>query len=284
MKPVGIITDSTSDLSKEILERYDINVLPLHIHLGEDEFTDGVDITPSDIFKWADKNNALPKTATFSPAEAVDFFKTELEKYEDIIAFCISEEMSSSGSVMRFAATELEAEERIHVINSGNLSTGIGLLILSAAEMAEKGFSAEKIVEEINTLIPRVRASFVVDTLTYLHRGGRCSSVETFAGAALKLHPYIEVFNGKMRPGKKYRGKMKKVFAEYVKDLEGELIKADKARVFVTYSGNRDENVEAVIKQVEELDAFKEILVTQAGSIISSHCGPGAMGVLFIAG
>ncbi len=284
MIPVSIITDSTSDLSEELLKKYGIYVLPLHIHLGEDEFIDGVDITPDEIYIWSDRENKTPKTATFSPGEAVDFFKERLEEAKEIICFSISGSMSASGSVMALAAQELEAEDRIRVIDSKNLSTGTGLLIIEAAEMANNGFSVNEIIERIESLKPRVRASFVVDTLTYLHRGGRCSGVAAIAGSALKIHPYISVVDGSMHPGKKYRGKMKKVFDEYVSDMEEDLKRAEDSRVFVTYSGERDETVEAVINRVKELGHFKEVLVTRAGSIISSHCGPGAMGVLFIAG
>ena len=284
MVPVSIITDSTSDLSEELLKRYGISVLPLHIHLGDDEFIDGVDITPDEIYTWSDKVNKTPKTSTFSPGEASDFFRERLKEAEEIICFSISGSMSASGRVMALAAEDLEAEDKIHVIDSKNLSTGIGLLIIEAAEMAQKGFSVKEIIDRIEELKPRVRASFVVDTLTYLHRGGRCSGVAAIAGSALKIHPYISVVDGNMQPGKKYRGKMKKVFDEYVNDMEADLKKAEDSRVFVTYSGERDETIEAVINKVSGLGHFKEVLVTRAGSIISSHCGPGAMGVLFIAG
>ena len=184
---------------------------------------------------------------------------------------------------MRMAAAEADMEDRVHVINSESLSTGVGLLVLEAAIMAKEGKSAGEIVETIEALKPMVRASFVVDTLTYLHRGGRCSSVAALAGGALKLHPRIAVEGGKMDAGKKYRGKMNSVILSYVKDMEEELRNAKKDRVFITHSGCDDETILVVKEYLEGLGRFDEILITRAGSVISSHCGPGTLGVLFIA-
>ena len=174
--------------------------------------------------------------------------------------------------------------DKVFVVDSKNLSTGIALQIIEASILAEQGMDAKDIVDYIQTIRPRVRASFVVDTLTYLHRGGRCSGLAALAGGALKLHPLISVVDGKMLPGKKYRGKMDRVIIDYVKDLEADLLKAKADRVFITHSGCEDEVIEAVKAQLTSLGYFREILVTRAGSVITSHCGPGTLGVLFIAG
>lgn len=277
---IKIIADSTCDLSQELIEKYDIDILPLHIHLGKEEYEDGINIEPEQIYQWSDENKQTPKTAAVSIAEVVELF----EKYTacDIICFSVSGEMSATAQVMRLAAQELEREDQIHVIDSRNLSTGIGLLILEAAKMAEDGKTAGEIVQAIQELIPRVRASFVVDTLTYLHRGGRCSAVATIAGGALKLHPKIIVENGKMDAEKKYRGKMNKVILNYVKDMQDELVGAKHDRVFITHSGCQQEVIDEVYGYLKELNQFEEILVTRAGSVISSHCGPGTLGVLYI--
>lgn len=173
-------------------------------------------------------------------------------------------------------------EDRIRVIDSGNLSTGIGLLVLEAAVMAQNGMTADDIVEEIEKLKPRVKASFVVDTLTYLHRGGRCSGLAALAGGALKLHPKITVENGKMKPDKKYRGKMDSVIINYVKEMTPELVNAKADRVFITHSGCDKELVDSVRTYLNALGRFGEILETRAGGVISSHCGPGTLGVLFL--
>ena len=190
----------------------------------------------------------------------------------------------STGNVFRLAVQDLEVEDKVFVIDSKNLSTGIGLQIIEAALLAEQGKDAKEIVEYIQTINPRVRASFVVDTLTYLHRGGRCSGLAALAGGALKLHPLISVIDGKMLPGKKYRGKMNRVLIEYVQDMKEELKTAKADRVFITHSGCEEEIIEAVKAELTALGYFKEILITRAGSVITSHCGPGTLGVLFIAG
>lgn len=279
---VKIISDSTCDLSQDLIEKYDIDILPLHVHLGNAEYKDGVNITPEQIYRWSDQNKQTPKTAAVAVTEAVDLFR----KYEaaEIICFTISGTMSSTAQVMGLAARELEREEQIHVIDSQNLSTGIGLLIMEAAIMAKQGRGAKEIVDEVYQLIPLVRASFVVDTLTYLYRGGRCSAVTAFAGSALKIHPMIVVKDGKMDVGKKYRGKINKVILNYVKEMEEELLCARHDRVFITHSGCEQEVVDGVYEYIKSLNIFKEIQVTRAGSVISSHCGPGTLGVLYIKG
>lgn len=284
MKKVAIIADTTCDLSVELKERYQIKTIPLHILLGDKEYSDGVDISPDDIYRWSDENKATPKTSAVAPAEAADALEAVLENAESVICFCISDQMSSTGNVFRLAVQDLEVEDKVFVVDSKNLSTGIGLQVIEAAILAEQGMNAKEIVEQIQTICPRVRASFVVDTLTYLHRGGRCSGLAALAGGALKLHPLISVIDGKMIPGKKYRGKMDRVIIEYVKDMEEELKKAKEDRVFITHSGCEEEIIEAVKKELTELGRFKEILVTRAGSVITSHCGPGTLGVLYIAG
>ena len=190
--------------------------------------------------------------------------------------------MSANHNVMRLAAEDLEAEDKIHIIDSANLSTGIGLLVIEAAVMAQNGMPADEIIAKIEELKPLVSASFVVDTLTYLHRGGRCSSVAALAGGVLKLHPKIVVENGKMDANKKYRGKIDSVIMSYAKDMEKDLKTAKPDRVFITHSGCDDMVINNVRGYLEELNVFDEILITRAGGVISSHCGPGTLGVLFI--
>ena len=283
MKKVSIITDSTSGLSQELLEQYDITVFPLHIHLGEKEYADGIDITPEEIYKWSDENGETPKTSALSLYDAKEYVKKALEKSEEVICFCISEEMSSCYSVMNMAAMELEAEDKVFVMDSRNLSTGIGLQILEAAGLIEEGFSAGEIVEKIKEMQPKVHSSFVVDSLTFLHRGGRCSGAAALAGNTLKLHPCIFVLDGKMQAGKKYRGKMDKVILNYVEDLKQGLTTAKKDHVFITHSGCEEALIETIKKELEDLNYFEHIHITQAGGVIASHCGPGTLGILYVA-
>ncbi len=280
---VKIISDSTCDLSKELLEKYDISIIPLHIHLGEDEFEDGVNVTADDIYKWSDENKTTPKTSAASMEEVMTEFKKYTEEGREIVCFSISQEMSVAYNVMRMAAEEMEAAQDICVVDSANLSTGIGLLVAEAATMAQAGKTAKEIAARMEELKPLVRASFVVDTLTYLHRGGRCSSVEAMAGSVLKLHPRIVVANGKMSADKKYRGKMPSVILNYAMDMEEELKNARTNRVFITHSGCAPEIVDSVREYLTGLNLFEEILETRAGGVVSSHCGPGTLGVLFIA-
>lgn len=284
MKKVSIIADTTCDLSKELLAKYQITTFPLHIHLGDAEYSDGIDISPEEIYRWSDENKATPKTSAISPAEAEKAIKEVLQEAESVICFTISSHMSTTWQVFQMAVRELEVEDRVFIVDSENLSTGIGLQVIEAAILAEQGRTAEDIVAHILAMRSKVRASFVVDTLTYLYRGGRCSGLAALAGSALRLHPLIGVTDGKMQAGKKYRGKMNRVFTEYVNDLTEELKKARPERVFITHSGCEEEVVEAVKEQVEALGRFQEILVTRAGSVIASHCGPGTLGVLFVAG
>ena len=281
---IKIVSDSTCDLSKELLDRYDIGVLPLNIVLGEESFQDGKDIGPDEIYAWSDKHNTTPKTSACSVEQAASFFKTFLDEGKEIICFAISESMSSSINSMRLAAKSLKAEDRITIINSANLSTGGGHLVIEAAVMAQSGMAREDITARVKELRPLVRASFVVDTLTYLHRGGRCSGMAALLGSALKLHPKIVVADGKMSPDVKYRGKMSRVILHYAQDLEADLLKAKTDRVFITHSGCDEETIASVRTYLEGLAHFDEILITRAGGVISSHCGPGTLGVLFIAG
>lgn len=280
---VKIISDSTCDLSPELVAKYDIDILPLHILLGEDEFEDGKTITPEQIFKWADEYRTTPKTSAPSLAETIELFRPYVERKQEIICFSISSSMSTSGNVMRLAAEELEASALITVIDSANLSTGIGHLVIEAAIMAKEGKTAAEISTAMEKLKPLVRASFIVDTLTYLYRGGRCNAVAAMAGSVLKLHPKIVVENGAMDASRKYRGKLASVILSYVKDMEEALKNARPDRVFITHSGCDAETVNAVRSYLESLGVFQEILETRAGGVISSHCGPGTLGVLFVA-
>lgn len=281
---VKIFSDSTSDLSEELLRRYDITLMPLYIILGEKDYKDRVNITPEEIFRWSDEHKTTPKTSAASLDDVKAIMRPALEAGDEIIAFSISTEMSNMGNVIRLAAQTLDAADRVHYIDSRNLSTGIGLLVVEAAELAQKGVPAAEIAEHINALIPKVRASFVVDTLTYLHRGGRCSGLAAMAGSVLRLHPRIHVKDGVMGAGKKYRGKYSDIILNYAKEMEEELLKARPERVFVTHTvpDSSREPVEKVLEYLNSLGYFGEVIETRAGGVISSHCGPGTLGVLFI--
>ena len=279
---IKIVSDSTCDLSKELIEKYDIQIVPLHILLGEKEYLDGVEISPDEIYAWADQNEDTPKTSAVGFEEAADVVKQIVGTDDEMIIFTISGKMSTTGNVFRMVVEELELEDKVSVIDSENLSTGIGLMVLKAADMVKEGKSRTEICQSIDELKGKVQASFVVDTLTYLHRGGRCSSVAALAGGVLKLHPKIVVADGSMSADKKYRGKMEKAIMDYVQDMEEVLKKADSERVFITHSGCEQEIIDKVYAYLKDMNYFKEILITRAGGVISSHCGYATLGVLYL--
>ena len=281
---IKVFSDSTCDLSDELLKRYDITLLPLYIILGDKQYKDRVNITPQDIFKWSDEHKPPPKTAAASLDDIVEKIKPVLDAGDEIVVFSISLEMSNMGNVIRLAAQSLDAQDRVHYIDSRNLSTGIGHLVIEAAVMAQQGKSAQEIVDAVQKLIPRVRASFVVDTLTYLHRGGRCGGLAALAGSVLRLHPKIHVKDGVMGAGKKYRGKYSDIILNYAKEMEEELLRAKPDRVFVTHPPCDRKVVDSVCEYLKGLNHFAEVLDTEAGGVISSHCGPGTLGVLYIEG
>jgi DegV family protein with EDD domain len=279
---VRILSDSTCDLSPELVERYNIEIIPLHVYLGEEEYLDGVNIKPQRIYEWSDATGSTPKTSAPSMEDVIGVFRKYIEAGDELVVFTISASMSASNNVCRLAAENLNALDRIVVIDSENLSTGIGHLVVEAAEMAAKGKGIREIETDILKLRSRVRASFVVDTLVFLHRGGRCSGLAAMLGSVLKLHPRIVVEKGAVHCDKKYRGKLERVILDYTKDLFEALKRAKPDRVFITHSGCTEAIVSKVKGILEGLSYFKEVLVTHAGCVVSAHCGPGTLGVLFI--
>ena len=284
MSKIRIMADSTCDLSPELIEKYGIKVLPLNIVMDDTSYLDGVETTPDKIYEWADANRTTPKTSAPGIEAAVEFLRPVAENGDEICYLGISEQMSATCQVLRLAAEELEYTDHVRVVDSMNLSTGIGLQLLFAAEKAQSGCSLDELEELLKEYRLRVRASFVVDTLTYLQRGGRCSAVTALMGNALKLKPRIAVADGKMGVSKKYRGNQKKTVIDYVKDMEEDLKRAERARVFITHSGIAPGVIDEVKAYLESLQHFDAIYVTRAGGVISSHCGPGTLGVLFVEG
>lgn len=279
-----ISCDSTADLSAELLERFDIRVSPLSIVKDEQTLKDGIDITQQDIFKYKEQTGKLLKTCAPNLAECENTLKGYKDEFGDdcaIIHFDISSEMSSTYANYVNAAEDFSD---VYIVDSRNLSTGIGLLVLRAAELRDKGLSAKEIFDEINNLRDKVDATFVIDTLEYLHKGGRCSTVAMLGANLLKLKPEIEVRGGNMSVGKKYRGKIGDCFLNYVKDMLTDVDSIETDRIFVTHTVDEDkmDMVDSVVKLVKELVPFKEVLVTRAGCTVSVHCGPNTLGILFI--
>lgn len=277
---VKIVADSTCDLSADLIEKYDITIIPLCIVMGENSYFDGIETTPEEIYKWADANKTTPKTAAVTIDNAASLLKPFMDEDREIVFFGISSQMSTTCNVVRLIGEEA-GYDKLHVIDSQSLSTGIGLQVLYAARLSMAGESAASIVEKVEKRRSAVSASFVIDTLTYLSRGGRCNSVTALLANTLKLKPEIVVKDGAMIVAKKYRGQLGSVLLKYVKDQEEALLAADKNCVFITHSGCSEDIVAPIKEYLESLSHFENIYVTRAGGVVSSHCGPGTLGVLY---
>ena len=278
-KPVIIASDSTCDLSPELIERYQIKILPLEVSLGDKQYHDGVDINPDMIYESYEQTGLLPKTAAVNISEFDEFFAEETAAGNEVVLFTISSDMSSTFNNARLAAQEYEG---VYPVNTQNLSTGGGLLVVAAAEMAAQGKSAKEIAEECCSLRERVDASFVIDNLEFLHKGGRCSAIAAFGANLLQLKPCVMVREGKMIVGKKYRGKFHMTLKQYVADRIGDASDIDTKRIFVTHAGCDAAIVDQCVQQVSDMGVFDEVLITRAGCTVSAHCGRNTLGVLFI--
>lgn len=276
---VLITSDSTTDLNQELIDRFNVKILPLGITLGERNYTDGVDIDPDKIYAEYNNSGRLPKTSAPNISECAAFFKKYKDEGWDIVHFTICADMSSTYQNCAIAAEDFEG---VYVVDTRNLSTGGGLLVARAAELAAQGFNAREIASHCRDLTSRVDASFVIDNLEFLHKGGRCSSLAALGANILKLKPCIVVRNGKMSVGKKYRGDYAKSLLQYIADQIGDGSDIELDRVFVTHAGCDQVVVDACVQKVKNLAPFKEVDVTRAGCTVSSHCGRNTLGVLFI--
>ena len=274
-----ITADSTCDLSSELIAKYGIKITPLYVIADDKAYKDGVDINPDFIFDYVAKAGKLTKTSAVSVADYEEFFKKHTSNGYTIIHINISAEFSSCYQNANIASAELD---NVYVVDSRNLSTGSGLVVLAACEMVKEGKSAEDIVTALNELTSKVEASFVVDKLTYLKMGGRCSSVAALGANLLSLKPCIEVKDGKMGVGKKYRGNLSKSIVDYVNERLKGRDDIDTKRIFITHTPCDTEIVEKVKSAISENCNFDEIIETNAGCTVSTHCGPGTLGILFI--
>lgn len=276
---VVITCDSSCDLGPKLCERYHINLNPFRINVGDETFLDGVNITPDDLYAYHEKTGLLSKTSATNVAEHEEFFKQNLKDADELIFFTISSSMSVNYQNACIAA---ESFNNVYVVDSGNLSSGVGLLVLTAADLAEQGKSAKEIIAEVERLRANVNASFVIDTLEFLHKGGRCSALAALGANLLKLKPCIEVKNGAMGVAKKYRGKFAEVLKTYAKERLENPDNLYLNRVFITHAGCDPKIAEEIAALVKELAPFNEVFITRAGATVSTHCGPNTLGVLFI--
>ena len=280
MSEIMITSDSTCDLSDELLQANGIGIMSLSVMLGDKSFRDGINIMPADIFRYFEETGDLPKTAAPSVKEYEDFFRPFVEAGKTVIHFNISSKASGSHGFAKTAAESFGG--KVFVIDSHALSTGQGLLVMKACDLRKEGKSAAEIVEAINALRDKVNTSFIPDTLLYLYKGGRCSTLSYYGAKVLSIHPMIAMKEGQLYPKKKYIGKMTRCLKNYVNDLVQEYPEYDHTRCFVTHSNADQELVDSAKALVKELFTFDAVIETVAGSIITSHCGRNTIGVLFI--
>ena len=278
-KPVCITADSTCDLPAALAERFGIRIIPLTINLGEESYRDGVDFTPDDLYRHYHADGMLPQTAAPNVQDFIDFFTPILDEGFEIVHLDISSELSNSFNAARLAAEELEG---VHVVDSRMLSNGLGLLAIEGAERAADGMAAADIAEHLRGLADKVETSFVLDTLDFMRKGGRCSNFAALGANLLKLKPALEMAGGKLGVYKKYRGNIEHVYKQYITErLEGKRVRP--GHVFLTDSGEIDPAVMEEMEQlVRELVPGAEIHRAVAGCAVSCHCGPKTMGVIFI--
>ncbi len=273
---IAISVESTSDLSKELLKKYDIKVIPYTIVLGDNMIKDG-DKTTEEIFEFVDKNGTLPKTTALNQFEYTEYFEELKKDYDAVVHIALSSGITSScGNAIRAS----EEMQNVYVVDSRSLSTGIGLLAIYARELADLGLDPKEIYEKVSKRVEALQASFVVERLDYLHKGGRCSSVQLLGANLLKIRPRIVVKDGKMGMDKKYRGSMDKVIAKYCSEVLSEFMTPDLSKVFISYTTATPEMVLEARTALENA-GFENIYEAHAGGTIASHCGANTLGIIY---
>lgn len=278
---VKIITDSTNDLPKELLEKLDIDVMPLYVNFEDKSYKDGIDITTDELYDIVKKNGKLPKTAGVTVGDFETKFKEYLDKGYDIVYTGISGVMSSTLNNALIAIDDLDASARAFAIDSKNLSTGIGLLLLKAAKDRDNGFTAREIAERMEKNTDNVLSQFAIEQMDYLHKGGRCSGVARFAATLLRIKPIIEVRGGKMDVQAKPIGKIKVALDRMFNQLVSDKDRLDLDHILVTHS-KADESAKYLLEKIRNEFPNVDVIETNAGCVISSHCGPGTIGILYM--
>ncbi len=277
-----LTSDSACDLSPELIKEHDIRIIPLHVNFEDVEYDDGVNIDLTKMFAKVETSGKLPKTSAVSPQEFVQFFSKIRKEEPDahIIYTGIGSALSSTFQSAHIAKDILD-DDKIHLIDSKNLSTGIGLVLLKASIYRSLGWGIEKIIRKLNLLIPKVKVQFVIKTLDYLRKGGRCKTITFIIGTLLKIRPMIAVREGKLVVGRKVIGTMKKACLDMMKLFERDIDKIDPEFVFITHCSG-EESVPVLKAEVEKHGTVENLYVTEAGCTIGSHCGPGCIGILYI--
>lgn len=278
-KPVIISADSTCDLPRELVEKHDIRIIPLTVLLGEESYFDDADFSADRIYEYYRNSGTLPKTSAPSVQQFIDFFTPMVDEGYEVVHIDISSEISATFSSGRIAASELEG---VYNIDSRSLSTGLSLLIMEAVRCRDEGMCAADIAAHLERIVPNVETSFVIDTLEFLWKGGRCSGVAALGANMLKLRPAIAMKEGKLDIYKKYRGNMLNVYKQYTRETLSDKELMGNYVSIVDSGEVSEESIEAVKQIVEELAPGIQIIHSRAGCTVSSHCGPGALGVIFL--
>ena len=274
---IAISMESTCDLPQELIKKYNFEIIPYSVILGDEVVEDNAEL-PAKIFEYVEKTKVLPKTSAINEIQYKEYFEGLLKKYDEVVHITLSSGLTSSVAHAKSVAEDMK---NVHVIDSLSLSTGIALLGIYAKELVDAGASVDEIVEKVTARVPHVQASFVVERLDYLYKGGRCNSLAYFGANLLKIRPQIVVTEGKMKSAKKYRGKMPKVIESYCEDTLNEFNTPDKKLAFVTYTTATEEMIEPAKKALTNA-GFETIIETQAGGTITSHCGEHVLGILYL--
>lgn len=281
MSKIILTADSTCDLTPELKNKYQVSYIPLHIVLGEKSYEDGVNIMPQEIYQNFEATGVLPRTAAVNTAEYLEVFRPVVERGDSVIHINLGSAISSSYQNACIAAEELG---NVYVVDSCNLSTGSGHIVIEAAKMIGQGMEASEIAEKLRSLTKKVHSSFVIDKLDYLCAGGRCSTLAVLGANLLRIKPSIFVSNadGSMTVGKKYRGKLENVLIQYVDEQLSAYDNIRTDKIFITHAGIGEEYVKLVYDHLKSRNFFENIYITTASCTISSHCGPGTLGILFM--
>lgn len=280
MGTVRIVSDSTCDLSSDLIIKHGIAIVPLYVVFGEKAYRDGIDINTEELYKKVGETSILPKTSAPSPMDFQKTFSQYIDNGEDIIYIGLSSRISATLQNASIAAQELP-EGRIEIVDSQNLSTGIGLLVMKAVDYAKDGRNVSEIAAKVRELVPRIRTRFIINTLDYLYKGGRCTALESFIGGLLSIKPVVSVRDGKMILEDKIRGKREKARSNMLENILADKDSILRDRIFITHSMDLEE-AELLKEHLQKEISGAEIIITDAGCVISSHCGPRTVGVLYI--
>lgn len=280
MNKVQIVVDSTVDLNKEHYEQYGIHVVPLNVNFGEENYRDGVDITPDEVYERVKKDGKLPATAAISPALLAEEIKPFIDKGMDVVFVGIGSKLSTTFQNLHIACADFS--DHVFPIDSNSLSSGSGLLALKCAKLRDEGKSAKEIQEAVQPLADKLSVKFVLDRLEYMRKGGRCSTFAAIFGTLLRIHPILKMSEGKLIMSKKVRGPIKLAYNDMVNELKGDMPNVDLDHVMITHAGMNDEDLKYLYDEVAKVVDKSRIMVTRAGCVISSHCGYGCVGILYI--